>query len=60
MFMIEHDVKRVSNNQTIHDYEIKYRGDRVYDLYVDGKWVVSRGSYENMLDELKKIMVEND
>ena len=35
---------------------IKLREDRVYDLYVDGQWVLSRGSHENMLDELKKIM----
>jgi hypothetical protein len=54
------DVKTISNNSTVHKYTIKLRGDRVYDLYVDNQWVVSRGSYENILDELKKIMQTND
>ena len=44
------------NNKTIHNFTIKLRGDNVYDLYVDGKWQVSRGSYLNILDELNKIM----
>ena len=55
-----YDVKTISNNSTVHNYTIKLRGDRVYDLYVDKQWVVSRGSYENILDELKKIMQTND
>ena len=46
------------NNETIREFKIKYRGDHVYDLYVNGKWIVSRGSYENIIDELKKIMEE--
>lgn len=54
------NVKTISNNSTVHNYTIKLRGDRVYDLYVDKQWVVSRGSYENILDELKKIMQTND
>ena len=54
-----YDVKRVTNNSTVHNYVIKFRGDRVYDLYLDGQWVVSRGNYENILDELKKLMEEN-
>ena len=44
------------HNETIHEYIIKLRGDNVYDLYVDGAWVASRGHYENILDELKRIM----
>jgi hypothetical protein len=43
-------------NKTVHNFTIKLREDRVYDLYVDGKWVLSRGSHENILDELKTIM----
>ena len=43
-------------NKTVHNFTIKLRGDGVYDLYVDKQWVVSRGSYENMLDELRKVM----
>lgn len=43
-------------NKTVKKFMIKLREDRVYDLYVDGKWVLSRGSHENMLEELKKIM----
>lgn len=42
------------NNKTILDVRIKLRGDNVYDLYIDGKWVASRGCYENILDEAKK------
>lgn len=43
-------------NKTMKKFMIKLREDRVYDLYVDGKWVLSRGSHNNILDELKKIM----
>lgn len=43
-------------NKTVHNFTIKLREDRVYDLYVDGTWVLSRGSRENILKELKKIM----
>ena len=44
------------NNSTVHNFTIKLRGDGVYDLYVDKKWVVSRGSQASILDELKAIM----
>lgn len=43
-------------NKTVHNFTIKLREDRVYDLYVDGKWVLSRGSHDNIIDELKIIM----
>lgn len=46
-------------NKTVHNFTIKLREDRVYDLYLDGKWIVSRGSYENILGELKTLMEEN-
>lgn len=44
------------NNSTIHNFTIKLRGDNVYDLYVNGQWMASRGHYLNIVDELKKIM----
>lgn len=47
------------NNATKFEWKIKLRFDNVYDLYLDGKWIVSRGSYENILEELKVIMEEN-
>lgn len=52
------------NNETKKrfDLTIKLRGDNVYDLYVNNKWVASRGSYENILDEareaIKKSLIE--
>lgn len=42
------------NNKTIHEFTIKLRGDNVYDLYVDDKWIASRGHYENILEEIRK------
>lgn len=41
------------NNKTIKrvDITIKLRGDNVYDLYVNDKWIASRGSYENILSD---------
>ena len=43
------------NNETIKrfDITIKLRGDNVYDLYLGGNWVASRGSCENILDEAR-------
>jgi hypothetical protein len=46
-------------NKTVHDFTIKLREDRVYDLYLNGEWIASRGSYENILKELKTLMEEN-
>lgn len=43
-------------NKTVKKFVIKLREDRVYDLYVDDQWVLSRGSHESILEELKKIM----
>lgn len=46
------------NNSTIKrfDITIKLRGDNVYDLYFNDAWVASRGHYENILDEAKKLI----
>ena len=43
-------------NKTVKKFVIKRREDRVYDLYIDDQWVLSRGSHEIILEELKKIM----
>ena len=51
--MIDYDVETITNNKTVHEFTIKLRGDNVYDLYVDGEWVASRGHYENILDEIR-------
>lgn len=48
------------NNKTKRSYLIKLRNDGVYDLYVDKKWVVSRGSYQNILEELTVIIETDD
>ena len=48
------------NNETMHKYVIKLRGDNVYDLYIDDNWVASRGHYENIIDELRKAIKITD
>lgn len=50
------NTKFYSNNETMKKFDItiKLRGDNVYDLYMDGKWIASRGSCENILDELRR------
>ena len=53
VMMIDHNVETITNNKTIQEFTIKLRGDNVYDLYVDGEWVASRGYYENILDEIR-------
>lgn len=53
------------NNETMKrfDITIKLRGDNIYDLYIDNNWIASRGSCENILDEvrneIKKSLYEN-
>ena len=44
------------NNKTIKKFDItiKLRGDNVYDLYLDGEWIASRGSCDNILEEVKR------
>lgn len=43
------------NNETIKKFNItiKLRGDNVYDLYLNGEWIASRGSCDNILEEVK-------
>lgn len=48
------------NNETIHKYEIKLKGDGVYDIYVDCVHMGSTGSYKSALRELEPIMKEVD
>ena len=46
------------NNETIKKFDItiKLRGDNVYDLYLDGEWITSRGNSDNVLDEVKDVI----
>lgn len=48
------------NNETIKrfDITIKLRGDNVYDLYMNGTWLASRGSSEHILDEARDAIKE--
>ena len=46
-------------NKTVHEFKIKLREDRVFDLYLDKKLIVSRGSVEGVLEELKILMEES-
>ena len=46
-------------NKTVHEFKIKLREDRVFDIYLDKKLIISRGSPEGVLEELKIIMEEN-
>lgn len=43
------------NNETIKKFDItiKLRGDHVYDLYINGRWITSRGSLETILNEIR-------
>lgn len=47
------------NNRTVHNFTIKRREDRIYDIYVDKKHVISRGSIDGVIEELKTLMEEN-
>lgn len=42
----------MANNETVKklDITIKLRGDKVYDVYMNGEWVASRGGYNHALD----------
>ena len=48
------------NNETILEIKIKQRFDRVYDLYINGEWVASRGHYENILEEIRDAIIRID
>ena len=49
------------SNETIKKYEIivKLRGDNVYDMYVDGRWVGSRGNCDSLLEEAKRYIKDD-
>lgn len=49
------------NNETVKKFNmtIKLREDNIYDLYLNDEWVASRGHYENILDEARKL-IEKD
>ena len=38
---------------------IKFAKDNVFDLYLNDEWVASRGHYENILDEAKKLIEDS-
>ena len=46
------------NNETIKKFNItvKLRGDHVYDLYIDGKWIASRGNCDSLLEDAKNVL----
>ena len=47
------------NNKTKCEFKIKLREDRVYDLYLNKELIISRGSVEGVIEELKTLMEEN-
>ena len=49
------------NNKTIKkaNLVVKLRGDNVYDLYLNDTWIASRGSCENILDEVRNVVKES-
>lgn len=49
------------NNETIKKFDImiKLRGDNVYDLYIDGKWISSRGGCDIILDDAKDVIKQS-
>ena len=48
------------NNETVKKFNImiKLRGDNIYDLYMDGKWVASRGSCDKILEDVNDFVKE--
>lgn len=48
------------NNETKHNYLVKHRCDGVYDIYVDGNFIISKGSITSAVKELETIMIEAD
>ena len=48
------------NNETKHNYLIKLRKDNVFDIYVDGNFIISKGSIASAVRELEVIMKEAD
>ncbi len=54
-YVVNKQEDKIMNNDTIKKFDItiKLRGDNVYDLYIDGEWVASRGSCESILEDVK-------
>lgn len=48
------------SNETVHEYKVKLRADRTYDLYVDGNLMATKGSVRSVIKELAIIMMEVD
>lgn len=48
------------NNETIECIKIKRKGDGVYDVYLNNKWVFSSGHYEKVLDEIRILIKQID
>jgi hypothetical protein len=48
------------NNETKHNYLIKLRKDNVFDIYVDGNFIISKGSIASAVREIEVIMKEAD
>ena len=48
------------NNETMREFTIKLRGDGVYDIYIDGNFIVSKGSFKSVVKDLEVIMAEAD
>lgn len=46
------------NNKTVKKFEItiKLRGDNVYDLYMDGKWISSHGNCDKILEDVSDVV----
>ena len=48
------------NNKTEIEIKIKLKGDGVYDIYVNKEWAVSRGSLDNVIMEVRRILEEHE
>ena len=44
------------NNETKHEIKIKLRNDNVFDLYVNDKWICSKGCYTCIADEVRNVL----
>jgi hypothetical protein len=49
------------SNETIKKFEIivKLRGDNVYDLYIDGTHIASRGNHDAILEEANNFIKQS-
>ena len=48
-----------SSNATVHEYAVKLRADGVYDIYIDGKLLISKGSADSALASLKEFLIQD-